>query len=125
MRPHPGIYARNDALKVYEGKVTVRKNTVVTVNGSPLPTGLTWGYGGSGPAQLAIALLCDAFGPQIAGKYSWVLDDFVRTTLKQHQPWVVTEHELYLEFMNLRADKPSPRTRTAFEAIEVFFKKPK
>jgi hypothetical protein len=26
------------------------------------PTGFSWGYGGSGPAQLAIALLADALG---------------------------------------------------------------
>ena len=26
------------------------------------PTGFNWGYGGSGPAQLALALLADAFG---------------------------------------------------------------
>jgi hypothetical protein len=25
------------------------------------PTGIEWGYGGSGPAQLALALLCDYF----------------------------------------------------------------
>lgn len=25
------------------------------------PTGFEWGYGGSGPAQLALALLCDYF----------------------------------------------------------------
>jgi hypothetical protein len=41
----------------------------VTVNGRPLnprldlynhsPTGFEWGYGGSGPAQLALALLAD------------------------------------------------------------------
>jgi hypothetical protein len=26
------------------------------------PTGFSWGYGGSGPAQLAVALLADALG---------------------------------------------------------------
>lgn len=26
------------------------------------PTGFEWGYGGSGPAQLALAILCDATG---------------------------------------------------------------
>ena len=46
--------------------------TVVTVNGIPLnprldlwnhsPTGFEWGYGGSGPAQLALALLADHLG---------------------------------------------------------------
>ena len=44
----------------------------VTVDGRPLsprfdlwnhsPTGFEWGYGGSGPAQLALALLADHFG---------------------------------------------------------------
>lgn len=28
------------------------------------PTGLEWGYGGSGPAQLALALLADATGDE-------------------------------------------------------------
>ncbi len=27
------------------------------------PTGFEWGYGGSGPAQLALAMLADHFGP--------------------------------------------------------------
>lgn len=45
---------------------------VVTVDGRPLPprldlrnhspTGFEWGYGGSGPAQLALAILCDHLG---------------------------------------------------------------
>jgi len=30
------------------------------------PTGFEWGYGGSGPAQLALALLCDVFGDEKA-----------------------------------------------------------
>src|SRR5947209_19175407 len=55
-------------MKTYEGR---REGYVadVTVNGHPLnprldlwnhsPTGFEWGYGGSGPAQLALALLAD------------------------------------------------------------------
>ena len=38
------------------------------------PTGFSWGYGGSGPAQLALALLADA------------LDDDERA-LRLHQPY--------------------------------------
>ena len=30
------------------------------------PTGLEWGYGGSGPAQLALAVLADAVGSEVA-----------------------------------------------------------
>ena len=55
-------------MKVYEGRRT-QQGVAVTVNGLPLnprldlrnhsPTGLEWGYGGSGPAQLALAMLAD------------------------------------------------------------------
>src|SRR5262245_29763304 len=58
-------------MKIYEGR---REGYAidVTINGRPLnprldlwnhsPTGFEWGYGGSGPAQLALALLADYFG---------------------------------------------------------------
>jgi hypothetical protein len=55
-------------VKTYEGK-RQGHTVVVTVNGATLnprldlwshsPTGFEWGYGGSGPAQLALALLAD------------------------------------------------------------------
>ena len=38
------------------------------------PTGFEWGYGGSGPAQLALALLADAVGSD-------------RVALRLHQPF--------------------------------------
>ena len=58
-------------MKRYEGR---REGHAVdvSVNGRPLnprldlwnhsPTGFEWGYGGSGPAQLALALLADHLG---------------------------------------------------------------
>jgi hypothetical protein len=55
-------------VKTYEGRRSPL-GLEVTVNGQPLdprfdlwehsPTGFEWGYGGSGPAQLALALLAD------------------------------------------------------------------
>ena len=33
------------------------------------PTGLEWGYGGSGPAQLALAILADAIGDREAQRH--------------------------------------------------------
>jgi hypothetical protein len=55
-------------VKRYEGQRTWRA-VEVTVNGRPLnprldlrnhsPTGFEWGYCGSGPAQLALAILAD------------------------------------------------------------------
>ena len=55
-------------MRCYEGRRTWRGATV-TVNGRPLdprldlsnhsPDHFEWGYGGSGPAQLALAILAD------------------------------------------------------------------
>jgi hypothetical protein len=57
--------------KIYDGLRTPT-GAFVTVNGSPLnprlkvrnhsPTGFEWGYGGSGPAQLSLAILCNHLG---------------------------------------------------------------
>lgn len=63
-------------MATYRGKRDVHDNggigdTHVTVDDKPLPlrlevynhspTGFEWGYGGSGPAQLALAILLDHF----------------------------------------------------------------
>jgi len=57
-------------MKIYEGKRT-KDGCEVTVDGKPLPprldlwnhspAGFEFGYGGSGPAQLALAILADFF----------------------------------------------------------------
>jgi hypothetical protein len=58
-------------LKTYVG-VRGENGVTVTVDAQPLdlrldwrnhsPTGFDWGYGGSGPSQLALAILADHFG---------------------------------------------------------------
>jgi hypothetical protein len=58
---------------VYRGVRELRGGVRVTVDGRTLdpradlvnhsPDGFEWGYGGSGPAQLALAILADHFGP--------------------------------------------------------------
>jgi hypothetical protein len=71
----------------YEGKRTDGECEVTKSNGAeaaPLPlrldlwdhspTGFEWGYGGSGPAQLSLAILADALG-----------DD--EKAVKLHQPF--------------------------------------
>lgn len=62
---------------VYAGFTDKKGNKVVTRDGRALalgpslklwnhsPTGYEWGYGGSGPAQLALALLLDATGDKV------------------------------------------------------------
>jgi hypothetical protein len=74
-------------MKTYEGR---REGyaVLVTVNGHPLnprldlwnhsPTGFEWGYCGSGPAQLALALLADHLADDrqaldIYQRFKWAL----------------------------------------------------
>jgi hypothetical protein len=57
-------------VKEYRGyRLEGASKTVVTVDGKALvhvvhhsPTGLEWGYGGSGPSDLALSILADFFG---------------------------------------------------------------
>lgn len=57
--------------KLYEGyrRSSSLGDVIVTVNGKPLkhreyhsPTGFEWGYGGSGPSDLARSILADVSG---------------------------------------------------------------
>ena len=69
-------------MKVYSGRREGERVTV-TVDGQPLDPclglrnfqagGFEWGYGGSGPSQLALAILAEHAGPQAAG----VVEDLV------------------------------------------------
>ena len=77
---------------------------IVTVNGRPLnprldlhshsPTGFEWGYGGSGPAQLALAILADHCGNDEQAlmfyqRFKWA----VIAQLPRRQ-WVLTSDEI-------------------------------
>jgi hypothetical protein len=96
--------------EVYKGIYTKEHGCTVTVNDKPLPnrsdltnespTGFEWGHDGSGPAQLALAILayhcssneqhalnhCQAFKERviahIPANISWQIDsDFIEHTL--------------------------------------------
>jgi len=75
---------------------------VVTVNGEPLPhvvfhspTGYEWGYGGSGPADLALSILTHYLGDQrqaelLHQEFKW---DFI-AQFPQEKGWVLTGAEI-------------------------------
>ena len=62
------------------------------------PTGLNWGYGGSGPAQLAVALLADATGNDDIARY---LYQEYKWDVVANLPWTweLTEESI-LDFLN-------------------------
>ncbi len=56
------------------------------------PTGFSWGYGGSGPAQLALALLADAIGEKEALElYQDFKRDFVAVLPAE---WYASDEEI-------------------------------
>lgn len=73
LRSKPSNATNTNPDRVYHGDIAT---DTVTVNGQPLnprldlrnhsPTGLTWGYMGSGPAQLALAILANEYGDEWA-----------------------------------------------------------
>jgi hypothetical protein len=90
-------------MKRYEGK-RQGSAALVTVDGRPLnprldlwnhsPTGFERGYAGSGPAQLALALLADCLGDDdeaIEGRHDF--KDAVVAGLS-HSGWTLTDEEI-------------------------------
>lgn len=68
-------------MNIYTGKRDDKGNSLVLVNDAAeldarldlrnhSPSGFTWGYGGSGPAQLALAILSYEYGSEFAMKDS-------------------------------------------------------
>jgi hypothetical protein len=88
-------------MKTYSGRRTAA-GAVVLVDGAPLAprtelrdfrAGFEWGYEGSGPSQLALAILADHAGPQ-AALGGW--KTFMQTTIAEldGDEWRLTSGEI-------------------------------
>ena len=98
--------------KRYEGR---REGHAVTVmmNGRPLnprldlwnhsPTGFEWGYGGSGPAQLALALLADHFADDAQALHLHQEFKFRVVAHLPHRGWTLTSEQISKAIVGLRA----------------------
>ena len=90
-------------MKRYEGN---RENglTAVTVDGVPLNprldlrkhsiTGYDWGYGGSGPAQLALALLPDHLNDDRKALELYQSFKFAAITTLPRRSWALTSDQI-------------------------------
>lgn len=58
------------------------------------PTGFSWGYLGSGPAQLSLAILCDLKGVRFAKRNFQTLKQNLIATLPQDEGFSLTEVQI-------------------------------
>jgi hypothetical protein len=89
----------------YRDADNIPKVTMEMIVGRPLdprldldnhsPTGFEWGYAGSGPAQLALALLADALGDdERALRFHQSFKFLVVARLPKAGPWTLTSVEI-------------------------------
>jgi hypothetical protein len=72
------------------------------------PSGIAWGYGGSGPAQCAFAILMDYLGDEQRARALY--QDFkfkVISALPRHQVWTLTGLQIELEIIRITAQRKS------------------
>ena len=60
------------------------------------PDGFEWGYGGSGPSQLALAILADATDDETALKHYQTFKRIAITDLPQHTPWIMPQKDVIM-----------------------------
>src|SRR5574343_345064 len=97
------------ANKVYVGQITSNSEQIIfkMVDGvkhhlpdylhikNHSPTGFSWGYNGSGPAQLALALLCDATNDvKLAERYYLRYKVDVVARLPSTEEFSISEEEI-------------------------------
>lgn len=115
----PGCYAPampNTPTPVYEGR---RENhaVTVTVDGEPLDPrfdlrrhsdGFEFGYGGSGPAQLALAILSHALGDDELARAHYQKFKFQVIGKLQQSPWRITQLEVRTWIASVLAARSEP-----------------
>lgn len=72
------------------------------------PAGFAWGYGGSGPAQLALALLADVLDDGEALKLHQLFKWKAIAPLEKDQDWRMTRDDIlrHVEALRPQADAP-------------------
>jgi hypothetical protein len=106
---------QDNAMKTYTGTRTEDGCAVVVSDGersraldprfdlrNHSPTGFEWGYGGSGPAQLALALAADVLADDEAALEIYQRLKFRVVGGLPHGGWTLTEEELAEAIQSLR-----------------------
>lgn len=118
-------------MRQYVGTIAENGDRIVTVDGQPLPprhdvanhspTGFAWGYPGSGPSQLALALCMNALDGDIDrahGIYQWFKWRII-AHLNEERGWELTQGFILDTIAALEAEKAEradtpPTTKAPF-----------
>src|ERR1700733_13756143 len=73
------------------------------------PTGFEWGYGGSGPAQLALALAADVLGDDEKAQDLYQQLKFKVIGGLPHEGWVLSESRLRAALNAIEEQQDRPR----------------
>jgi len=97
----------------YTGFRSLDRPTIVNKNGHPLdprfdlrrhsPDGFNWGYCGSGPAQLALALVADVLGDDAAAQAIYQKFKSQVVAGWERDTWQITSDEI-LQWVDLNVD---------------------
>jgi len=93
------------------------------------PTGFAWGYAGSGPAQLALAILADYFGAKPGGKAALanaLYQSFkfaVIVALPQECEWKMSFEDVGITLCRLLTDKQDLFSRTISSLESAVYEK--
>lgn len=108
-------------MKSYKGKRIPGKCLVIKDNGQMLkmrldianhsPTGPEWGFEGSGPAQLALAILMDHFGDEKRAFVTEVYQQFKRDVIAKlgKDEWTLTAHDIEAWYDQFRGQDTATR----------------
>ncbi len=106
--------------KIYRGRRVspvdeTLSDVLIAVDGKPLkqvvrhsPTGMQWGYGGSGPADLALSILTDVFGGRVELAdlyYQQFKRDFIAAW---GDSWQISEEEIEQWLIGMTANGVEP-----------------
>ena len=69
------------------------------------PTGFAWGYNGSGPAQLALAILADCYVDKTALRYYQQFKELVIATRSKDAPLSLSVYEVMRAVENIIEDE--------------------
>jgi hypothetical protein len=103
--PESDDYPHVGSVFVYEGDERKRRLPVYLDHVNHSPDGFAWGYGGSGPAQLAYAILFDLTGDRDKSQQFYQLYKWSVVARLPREPWTVTASSILDWLDEAQADK--------------------